>query len=435
MKNTKNNLKREIGLIGLSANIINIVIGAGIFVLPAIVAAGLGSASIFAYLFCGILILLIMLCYAEVGSKITDTGGVYTYIEKSFGKYPGFLTAVLFLIANITGTAAVSNAIIEIIFKTFSITGNQIIRILFFLILFGGLAYINIIGLRKGVGLVKTITILKLAPLLLLVFIGFKDVSLINLHWEAVPSFQKIGTTSLVLFFAFTGAGSALSVSGEVKNPQKTIPRAILISTLIILIIYILIQTVTQGVLGSSLSSFVENPLGEVANQLVGPIGFTLLTIGAAVSMFGNLSSKVLSTPRVLFAASKDQIIPIKMLSNIHGKYTTPYISIIIYASLCFLFASAGGFKELAIISSATTLLISLGISIAVIKLRRSNNFEIKLTTFRIPGGYFIPILSSITIIWFLSNLSMNKIIAVGMFIIVLSILYFLFYSKLFKKK
>ncbi len=435
MKGIKNNLKREIGLLGLSANIINIVIGAGIFVLPAIVAAGLGSASIFAYLFCGILITLIMLCYAEVGSKITDTGGVYTYIEKSFGKYPGFLTAILFLFANITGTAAVANAIIEIIFKTFSIGEIQAIRILFFLILFGGLAYINIIGLRRGVGLVKIITILKLAPLLLLVIIGFKDVSLINLQWEAVPPFQKIGATSLILFFAFSGAGSALSVSGEVTNPQKTIPRAILLSTLIVLIIYILIQTVSQGVLGSSLSSFVENPLGEVANHIVGPIGFTLLTIGAAVSMFGNISSKVLSTPRIFFAASKDQIIPIKMLSEIHSKYTTPHISIILYAGLCFLFSSLGGFKELVIISSATSLLISLGVSFAVIKLRRGHNFDKKTKTFRIPGGYFIPILSSITIIWLLSNLSMNKIIAVGISIIVLSILYFLLNSKLFKRK
>ena len=100
MENEKG-LKRTIGLWGLSANIINTVVGAGIFVIPAIVAARLGSASIFAYLFCGILIVLVMLCFAEVGGKITHPGGAYAYIEETFGKYAGFLTAVLFLISNV----------------------------------------------------------------------------------------------------------------------------------------------------------------------------------------------------------------------------------------------------------------------------------------------------------------------------------------------
>ena len=415
---------------GLSANIINIVIGAGIFVLPAIVAAGLGSASIFAYLFCGFLIILMMLCYAEVGSKITDTGGVYTYIEKSFGRYPGFLTAILFLLATITANAAVANAIADIISKLFPFFQGEFIRIVFFFILFSGLAYINVMGVKKGVAFVKIITILKIAPLLFIIFIGFKDVDITNLYWESIPSINEVGETSLILFFAFTGAGSALSVSGEVRNPNKTIPRGILLSILTVLIIYILVQTVAQGVLGSSLPSFVENPLGEVASHIFGPIGFTLLTIGAGVSMFGNLSGMILSVPRVLFAASSDRIIPIKKLSLIHNKYTTPYVSIIVYASLGFLLASAGGFKHLAIISSASALLISLGISIATIKLRRDKNFASDSKTFKIPGGYTVPILSSLFILWFLYHLSADAIIEIGLFTIILTIGYFLINSK-----
>ena len=141
--------------------------------------------------------------------------------------------------------------------------------------------------------------------------------------------------------------------------------------------------------------------------------------------MFGNISSKVLSTPRVFFAASRDELIPIKQLSKIHSKFTTPHIAIITYACLCFLFAIAGGFKELAIISSATGLLISLGISIAVIKLRRDKRFNSAEKTFKVPGGYTIPIVSSIAILWFLSNLSKAKIFAVCLSIIILSLLYF----------
>lgn len=437
MKEKKADLKREIGFLGLSANIINTIIGAGIFILPAIVAARMGSASVLAYVFCGILVTLIMLCFAELGSKITDTGGTYIYIEKTFGKYPGFLAAILLLFANIAGTAAVANAIVEIIFNAFPAINTIFIKILFLLFLFSGLGYVNFIGIRKGVGLVKLITIFKLAPLLLLVFIGFKDVSISNLYWESFPSFQQIGNTSLILFFAFTGTEHALSISGEVRQPHRTIPRAILFSALIVTVMYILIQTVSQGVLGSSLSSFSDNPLAEVANQIAGPIGFTIITIGAAVSMFGNVSSKVLSTPRVFFAASKDMVFPIKILSKIHVKYNTPHIAIIVYIVLCFTIASLGGFRQLAIIASAASLLLTLGISIAVIKLRRDKkNFDSKEKTFKIPGGYTVPILSSITTIWFLSNLSGTKALGLGAFIILITILYFLinFKNNLSKK-
>lgn len=434
MNKKREDLKREISFFGLSSNIINIVIGSGIFVLPAIVAAALGAASILAYIFCGVLITLMMLCFAEVGSKITDTGGVYIYIEKTFGKYPGFLTACLMLLGTITGVGAVANAVISVIFKVFPFFQSEITRIIFFLFLFSTLAYINIIGTKKGVGFVKIITVIKIAPLLLIAIIGFKNVHLTNLVWETTPSMQQIGATSLILFFAFTGAATALSVSGEVRNPQKIIPRAILFSIFIIGLIYVMVQTVCQGVLGASLPLFIENPLGEVASHIFGPIGFGLLTVGAAVSMFGNISSQVLSNPRIIFAASKDGVIPIKILSKIHMKYVTPYIAIITFTVMCFLFASFGGFKELAIISSASSLIIALGISIATIKLRKNKTYDTKGKTFRIPGGYLVPILSIIVTLWFLSNLSANKILGFGLLITILTILYFLINSKQIKR-
>ena len=426
MKQKANHLKRKIGLWGLSANLVNIMIGAGIFALPAIVAAGLGSSSIFAYLFCGILITFVMLCFAEVGSKITTSGGVYTYIQSSFGSYFGFLTVILFVLSAITADAAIANAVGDIIGSIFPFFEQRIAQIILFLIVFFVLGYINIRGVKEGVGLVKLITVAKLTPLLLLVVLSWGNVSAANLTLDTVPSIVELGKISLILFFAFQGADAGLSVSGEVINPKKTIPKAILISILGVLILYILIQTVAQGVLGSSLSTFTENPLGEVANKVFGPIGFMLITIGAAISMFGNLSSEVLSIPRVLYQASKDNTLPINSLSKIHSKFSTPHIAIISYAALGFLFASFGGFKQLAIISSATILLVYLGVSLSVIKLRRAGKIKLEDQGFKIPGGYLIPILSSLTIIWLLSNLTQNEGIGIGLFIVALTLLYFL---------
>lgn len=424
MTEKEKNLIREIGVWGLSANIVNVMIGAGIFVLPAIVAANLGSESIVAYLFCGFLITLVMLCFAEVGSRITSSGGAYTYIEKSFGKYPGFITAMLFILSGIASDAAIANAVSKVISSIFPSFQGYLIKTLFSVFLFLGLATINIIGLKKGISFVKIIITLKIVPLLFIVLIGFKDVSVVNLYWESFPSAKEIGETALILFFAFQGAETGLLVSGEVKNPNKTIPQAIRLSVAGVLVLYVLIQTISQGILGDSLSAFIENPLGEVANQIFGPIGFTLITIGAAVSMFGTLSSDILSMPRLLFAASNDKVIPMKMLSQIHTKYSTPFISIIVYAGLGLTLTLVGGFRQLAIISSASVLLIYLGVSLSVIKLRTVKNLVPDAKLFRIRGGYVVPILSSIVILWLLSNLSKNELLGIGSFLFILTLIY-----------
>jgi amino acid transporter len=434
MENKQVKLKREIGLFGFSANIVNTIIGAGIFVIPAIVAAGLGSASIFAYVFCSILLMLMMLNFAEVGSRITETGGVYIYIERTFGKYPGFLTAVLMLLATVAADAAVANAVVGIAFKLFPQIQSGVVKITFFFVLFAGLGYINIRGLKKGVGVVMGITLLKIVPLLLIIFLGFGDIDWINLYWDKVPSFEKIGTASLVLFFAYTGVGSAISVSGEVINPQRNIPRAILLSVVVISIIYILVQTVAQGVLGDALPQYVENPLGEVASYIFGPVGFTLITIGAGVSMFGSISSKVLSVPRILYAASLDRVLPFKALAKVHPIFATPYISIIVYVSLGFILASIGGLKHLLVVSSSASLLIAMGVCIATIKLRHDPRYNTDKNAFKIPGGYTVPLLAITAIVWFLTNMTYEEVTSIVYFILVLTIVYFLINSPRVKR-
>ncbi|MGY5353332.1 APC family permease [Wenyingzhuangia sp. IMCC45467] len=417
-------LKRKVGVLGLSANIINTIVGAGIFALPAIVAVGLGAASIYAYLFCGILITLVMLCFAEVGSKVTDSGGVYAYIQSSFGPYFGFLTAILFVISAISADAAVTNAICDLLSSIFPFFNSKTVKILFSFIVFNGLGYLNVIGIKESIRLIKIITIIKLIPLLLLVFFSWKEISIQNLVIETTPSFSQIGKISLLLFFAFQGAESALSISGEIINPKKNIPKAIFISITGVLILYILIQTVAQGVLGNTLSSFSENPLSQVANNIFGPIGFTILTIGAGVSMFGYLSSESLGIPRVLYKAAKDKTLPINKLAKIHPKFNTPYISIITYSVIAFIFSTLGGFEELAIIASATILLVYLGVSLSVIKLRKNKAYT--SSEFKLPGGVIIPILSSIIIIVLLFSLTLQEVISIAVVALLLSVLYLL---------
>jgi APA family basic amino acid/polyamine antiporter len=422
--NTEEGLKREIGLWGLTSNIINVVIGSGIFVLPALVSEGLGSAGILAYLFCGFLITLIMLCFAEVGSKISITGGAYAYIEVAFGKYFGFLAANLLIFgACLMATAAVANALADTLSYLLPVFNQKLFRVGFFLAIFSGLTIINVIGVKKGISLIKFTTIAKLAPLLLLILWGASKIVPANLEWHKIPSVSDIGTISLLLFFAFQGAESSLSVSGEIKNPKKTVPKGILLSFIIILFFYLAIQVVSQGILGDSFPDFKDAPLAEVARRVMGPFGITLIIAGASVSMFGYLSGDTLNMPRVLFRSAKDRVIPVKPLSLVHPKFATPYISVIVYTTLGCFFAITGEFKELAILSSASVLLVYLGVALAVIKLRSGK--ENDKSFFKIPGGYTVPVLSVITIIWFLSNLTSPEMKGIIITIIILSLVYF----------
>jgi amino acid transporter len=418
-------LKREIGTWGLFANSVNIIIGAGIFIMPAIVAERLGTASIWAYFLCGILMILIMLCFAETGTRITRSGGAYSYIEEAFGKYTGFLATNIFIFgAAVMANAAVANGLADTLSYFFPFFKLAWVRILFFALIFGTLGYFNVKGVRKAITIVKFNTIAKLTPLLMIALFGWFFISPSNLAMTSGQSIPDIGEMTLLLLFAFVGAETALNVSGEIKNPGSVIPKGIMLSVLAVVILYVLIQLTVQGILGSSITEFKDAPLAEAARRMAGPAGAIVVLIGASFSMFGNLSGMVLNMPRVLFAAARDNVIPSKSLARVHGEYRTPHISIIVYACLGFIFASAGEFRQLAMLSSASYLLIYLGVVLSVIKFRYSGIAG--QNSFRIPGGYLIPGFSAIAIIWVLSNLSGNELLAMAIFLLLLTIIFYI---------
>ncbi|HPG12241.1 MAG TPA: amino acid permease, partial [Chitinophagaceae bacterium] len=273
-------LKREIGTTSLALNAVNIIIGGGIFILPAVAAQNLGSLAFIAYLICGLLIVLIMLCYAEVGSKVTVSGGSAAYVEKAFGPFPGFLINTLFWFAySLLSDAALINVMADMLAVWFPVFSAFYVRLIFFIVVFGILALINIRGVKSGARFNNAVTLMKLAPLLLLVMIGFFFISPSNLSISSMPDIQSIGDTCLLLFFIFIGGETALNMSGEIKNPQRTIPRGILLGVAGIVVIYLLTQFVAQGVLGNELALNKTAPISEVATRLVGPIGGTIILV------------------------------------------------------------------------------------------------------------------------------------------------------------
>jgi len=222
--NKEEGLKRVVGVTGLSLNIINITVGAGIFALPAIVGIELGAFSIFAYLFCGVMMAAIMLCYAEIGTRITSSGGSYAYVEAVFGDYAGFIVSWLAVFGwSILGSAALMNLTVDSLAVIFPVFSNPWVRTLTYFLLLGFLVLTNIRGAKQGVAFIKGITIMKLLPLIGIIILGVSLINSENLYWENLPSLNTFSNTTLVLFFAFAGFETALGVSGEIKNPQRMI--------------------------------------------------------------------------------------------------------------------------------------------------------------------------------------------------------------------
>ena len=326
-------LVRAIGARQLTASIINVTIGAGIFVLPAAAAAGLGAAAPAAYIVCAVLMALIVCCVAAAGSRVSLTGGLYAYVEVAFGPFVGFLAGVLYFLMATFAVASVASAFAGSVGVLWPIATTPAGRAVLIAALFAGLAAVNVRGVKPGVRLVELMTIAKLLPLLTLVGVGIWFVNPEYLRWPAMPAASAVGETAIVLIFAFVGLEIALVPSGEVLDPTRTVPRALFAALAITTTLYLLIQTVAQGLLGPSISTFAAAPLAEAAGRVLGSGGRLLVLAGAAISMFGYVSGDMLGSPRALFAFARDGILP-AAVARIHPRFHTPHVAIMLYACI-----------------------------------------------------------------------------------------------------
>src|SRR6266404_4129154 len=293
-------LIRAIGVPGLTANIVNSTVGAGIFALPALVAAQIGAASPLAFVCCAIAMCLFVTSFAMAGSRVSLTGGLYAYVEVAFGRYVGFLAGVLYFltailaISGVVGLIAISVG--GLIPGLATPTGR--LFVIFFVFLF--LAAINIRGVRIGTRAVEAVTLIKLAPLIIFVVAGIFFIRPEALAWPGWPQGGPLGRSVLQLIFAFVGVEVALVPSGEVKHPARTVPRAVFTALGITTLLYIMIQLVALGVLGNQLGASGEAALAEAAARFLGNLGRTLMLAGLAISAFGFATSDILSSPRII---------------------------------------------------------------------------------------------------------------------------------------
>lgn len=341
-------LRRALGPWALGANIFNTVVGAGIFVLPGALAKEAGSAAPLAYVFCTGVMAGVVVCFAAAGSRVPSSGGPYGVAEAAFGPFVGFLTGVMVWLGSVLAAAGIAAGLADQAAKVWPAMAEPYARVAIVTALLGALGAVNAAGVAPGAGLVGVMTLVKLAPLaLLLAAAGFAHPA------ASLPASSGLGDglgrAMLIAIFAFQGMETALGVSGEVREPARNLPRALIAAMAAIAVLYLAIQLVVQRVLGAGLAASTA-PLADAARAIWPPLGVVLLA-GTAASMLGYLAGDMLSAPRLLFAFARDGLAP-RALAKLSPRTAAPTYAILAHMLVALVLAVSGGFVELIVLAA-----------------------------------------------------------------------------------
>lgn len=389
--------------------IINGVIGSGIFGLPAKAFKSTGVYSIAAFGVCAVAVFTIILCFAEVSSRFDKTGGPYLYALASFGPLPAFLTGWLLLVTRFITYAALINLLVtycSVFSSWFARPGSRTLVIVLLTLL---LAYINHTGIRNSTKINNLFTIGKLLPLLLFIIIGLFFIEPSNYAVTIVPDFSSFSSTVLLLVFAFGGFESVLVNSGEVKNPGKNLPFALLTGTLIIALVYISVQVVSIGTLPGLAAS--EKPLAEAAGLFMGKTGAVLIAIGAIISVTGTLNAIMLVGSRLPFAFSQEKQFP-ALFSFIHPTYKTPTWSLLLFTGITIAVSLNYSFLSAASLSAITRVMIYAIVCSTLVILRKIRPEQTGFYKLRYGNG--IAAAGIGVTIWLLSSSKINELRDIG---------------------
>lgn len=363
-------LLRVMGVFAFAAAITNEVVGSGIYRLPGAMATHAGTTAPYAYAACVVAMGAIVLCFAEAGARVPTSGGPYGYVEAAFGKMPGFVAGVLVWFSSVLACGGIAAALADTVASAFPAMNGMIARDLVIVAVLGAMTVINVVGVDLAARVLGWATVIKVMPLLLFLMVG--GVALAMGHGAAVPITNAptdgLGETAILAMFALTGMETPLSASGEVRDPARTVPRALLLAMSLIGLLYIAIQLVADKLLGAGLVGSTT-PLADALGT-IDPRWRAPLLIGAFGSMLIWLGSDLLGAPRVLFAFARDGLLP-SPLGRVHARWRTPHVAILTHFVLALGLALTGTFEKLAILSTLAIAPLYGSVCAAAIVLRR----------------------------------------------------------------
>ncbi len=358
--------KRELGLLRATMLGIGGTLSAGNFVIIGH-AAGLAGYSIVPVVFvCGILSLLTMFSYCELGTAIPRAGGEYTFVKAAYGGFVSFVTGWFEWLSNMFYAALSSIGfayVISYVFPQIHIPLVAVVMVVIFSI-------INVRGIKGTATSETVITAVVLTILGIYVLTGWSYPQ----GSVAVPS-SSIGLLGMFaatayLFELYLGAEAVAAAQAEIKEPGKNIPRAIILSAICLIILYTSVVYVAVNVVSPEVLSGQLSPLAFVAEQTMGPLGGLLVTVGLALAGAAATNEAIMAQSRVLYAMSRDGYLPRK-LSQIHGRFNTPHVAVIAGAFLTLIFTATGLINFVVYAVNLGFIVGFCIVNLSVIKLRR----------------------------------------------------------------
>jgi amino acid transporter len=399
--------KKKFGFWSIVLLGINSVIGSGIFLLPGNAMALIGPGSIFVYLIMSLIVMAVALCFAECASKFSRNGAAYVYAREAFGEFIGFEVGIMRWAIGIIAWAAMAVAFVTALSAIWPPALQDPYKTRIVLSILVGLGFLNYFGVQMTKITNNLVTVGKVVPLLLFVFVGIFYIKVGNFEPMFPKGFEinSFGAAALLIFYAFTGFEALAAAAEDVKNPKKNLPLALITVMGFCSVIYFMVQTIAVGTLGAALAQSVA-PVADAANAFFGPSGKWLVTIGTLMSIGGiNVAASFL-TPRGGVALAQDGMVPRRIADN--GKFGTPSLAIFITVLLTVPVALSGSFVQLAAISVVSRFAQYVPTCLAVLVLRKRRPDLVG--SLIVPFGPVIPVIAIITSIWLLTKATATQL-------------------------
>jgi basic amino acid/polyamine antiporter, APA family len=383
----------------LVALVINNVIGAGIFGLPSQVYALAGTLSLAAYAIAALAVGLIVLCFAEVGSRFDAAGGPYLYTRVTFGRLIGFQVGWLMWIARLAGFAALINLFVTYLAFFVPHADSGVWRTAAILLIVTILSTVNIVGVRATATMTNVLTIGKVIPLFVLVAIGLFFVDPNRQASAVVPSYGSFSRATLLLLYAYVGFEGAVIPGGEMRDPQRHLPFALLVGMSVVAVLYIGLQAVCIGTVPDL--AHASRPLADAAFHIVGRGGESLIAAVALISIGGILNATTFATSRLVFAIAENGELP-RMFAWTHARFRTPVAAIVATATIAATFALYTTFISALTIATIVRLVTYMVTCVALPALRRRS--DVPAPAFWAPAGWLVSAGAVGLGVWLLSN-------------------------------
>lgn len=418
-------LKRSLSLIDVVSLGVNGVVGQGIFFIPALAFSKVGPASLLALFLGAIICLMISLCFAEVGSRFKGTGGAYLYAREAFGEFVGFEVGWMTCLVAMTAWAALANGLVQkalapLLLQQWDITLSAEVLMFAPIFFMSLLSIINMMGAKWGASLSTVLTVLKLTPLALIICVGLPEVTVQSFTPFAPQGWGALSDATLLLLYAYVGFETLVVPAGEMANPKRDVPMALVTVMSIVSVIYLSVLAVSITMVDQLAQS--KNPVGDAATQLFGPIGGAVILYGIFCSVLGTNAAAAMVSPRRIFAFAEAGHIP-RIFASIQPRTGTPNYSILFLLLGASLLSLSGSFEELAVMSVVARFCQYIPTCLAAITLRSRGP-----APFTLPGGPLIPLLTLAACFTLLANSDPQRLIFGGKALLIGAVAYVMRY-------